>query len=101
MLEGLPAWLPEVGPWGLVSAFVLLIFFGLLIPRRVHRDTIASYQAALDVKVEENERLWVAITAQQELNRQHAETARDTADALDVITRYIEGGHTAARQERS
>jgi hypothetical protein len=38
--------LADGGPWALVSAFVLAILTGRLVPRRVHLDRISDLRAA-------------------------------------------------------
>lgn len=80
MLDGIP--IGDLSPWGLVGIAVVLILLGRLIPRKTHEDAVGA-------KAQENERLWTALTAQQEINREHAEQAKRAADSLDVALALI------------
>lgn len=60
MLEGIP--IADLTAPGLVGIAVLMVLFGLLVPRRTYND-----------KVEENKRLWLALET--------SEKARAASDA--------------------
>ncbi len=54
----------QLGPWGLVSTFVMLVLLGYLVPRRIHNQQMADkdkqivfLQQALDKRDQQFERL--------------------------------------------
>ena len=41
--------LAEIGPWGLVSVFVMLVLFGGLIPRWIHNQRVGDRDKEIDL----------------------------------------------------
>lgn len=55
--------LAEIGPWGLVTIIVLLIAFGLLIPRWIHVQRVNDLKEARD-QAEARSQEWRQIALQ-------------------------------------
>lgn len=43
------AWWANLGPWGLVSVFVMLVMFGQLVPRWIHTQRVEDRDKEIDV----------------------------------------------------
>ena len=82
MIEGIPLDAGQVGAGGLLVVVIVLILTGRLVWHKILDRLVAD-------KTAENERLWVALTAQQEINRHYAESARDTVESLETITMLV------------
>jgi hypothetical protein len=82
VIEGIPLGVTQLGAGGLLGIGIILVLTGRLLWHKVAEQMIAAVRA-------ENERLWIALTAQQEINRQYAETARDTEESIKTITLLV------------
>ena len=94
MLDGIPAWVGDGGPWALIALFVVLIYTGRLVARVVHEEAVKA-------KAEEADRWHVAYQAEREIRRELVADVKRLADGQEVLVKALRDGLTVASRVKS
>jgi uncharacterized membrane protein len=82
--------LNDLGPWGIIALVVLLVFFGQLVPRWIHRERIRDKESIIEDKEKLILRLTEALDHRDEQFDTLIEQGQTTVRLLEDLKRASE-----------